>query len=416
MKSLTNSTDRRPTVGRLPLAKSPTGRGSVPRPKPMTRTVLPALLVALVAGGCGSSGSRPADQTSSAEAMGPLLGSADGRLVQVRDGDKLSTARGGRHATVPELLSLTYDPVEDRHYGLVQGEHDVSLVTFEGGKPDSLHTIGPVVVPGSPIRIAEAMAWDGAHGRLLVAASDRRHTPISRLLLAVDPATGEGHRLAIISGSEQNEADALEMVGGDLVMVDNVVGRGRLFRLDPETGVATPLGGSFEPMIEDLAWDPVSGQLFGISRQTAQILTLAPDHQAAARVMRVADATPAKGAPLSTRASASRRSDSPVKGWVAATEPIPERAKALFANDFEAGSASGWAKSVGAGPAPENETKQETAEATGEEVFTDDFETGSADAWAAVDGEETETDHDGDDHSHDQDEDEDEPPPHHRGD
>lgn len=357
------------------------------------------LLVPMILVGCSGSTSRPAQPSQTLDSPGMLVGSAGERLVRVRAGGRLAPAKGSWGSPFADLVSLAHDPSSGTFYGLAQAEHNVVLVAFVGTKPKELRTIGPLTGEGFTIRIAEAITWDAKGGRLLVAASRTRHTPISNLLFAVDPSTAEAVLLARIAGSEQNEADALAMVGNDLLMVDNVVGRARLFRLDVATGAATPLGGSFEPMVDELAWDPESGRLFGLARREGRLLALEPDHRAAPRVTVLSDYTLPQGEDLSTLASASRRGHSPSAGWVASAQPPPQGTTDLFADSFEDGTAATWSRneSLGASPPSDGEeaTSAETVgneageeEATGPEVFEDDFESGSADDWNATEGEE----------------------------
>lgn len=109
----------------------------------------------------------------------------------------------------------------------------------------------PITVPSETVFFLEGGTWDPAGDRIYVTASLDGAIPadaLSESLLAVDPSTAVGTRLATITNTNDGELDAITVVddvvyGTDAFVASCPMSDGRrctaLYTLDTSTGVAT---------------------------------------------------------------------------------------------------------------------------------------------------------------------------------
>ena len=300
-------------------------------------------LVPLIALGCSVGGGRKSPTSS------PLVGSVGTQLAEwtlKNDDSQVQAARLGPldDPTLARVTALAFDPEGEVFYGVVGTDRSVELVRFDRKRPTELTRIGPIQVkPRGTMApwVAEALVWDPQEGDLLVAASKLRHTPISSVLLRVDPETAEARIQSEIQGTEQNEADALALAGDTLLAIDNVVGRAKLYWIDLETGEARALGKSFTPAIEALAFDADTGSLFGIARGPGQLVRLVPGDDGTPRVLEVHPLA-AEDASGVTLTSTSGPGDAP-SPWPGEVPQGPE----IFDDGFESGTTGRWSRDGG---------------------------------------------------------------------
>lgn len=292
------------------------------------RLFLTVLIAALAAGACSS---RPAGDR--------LLAIDDGRLAAFHPAKGLRTLADD--PLTADLTALAHDPESDRSWGLTRHRYTPRLV--EIGRDGTVREVGPLQAEGIVVRVADAITWDGRGNRLLVTAGTDRFA--SSYLLPVDPATARARRAIPITGSIQNDADALARVGDVLLMIDNGVGDARLYTLDPKSGEATAVGEAFEPAIGALAFDTKDGVLYGLDRELGTLLRLVPGD----------DGRTPKVAPV--------EASGPLTAVASTTPWHRGRGRA---------GAWQWSKQQGSQPPPS---------AAGPEVFGDDFESGDTEAW-----------------------------------
>jgi len=280
----------------------------------MTTKTLPALsLLTLLATGCASSGAGGPSGD-----LPPLFGVAGRQLVglepatgAVDDSAEVSGVEG--------IATLAYDPGSGTAYGIADADTEPRLMALRAGE---VREVGKIELPpGSSTRI-DAVAFDPGTGRLYLTAGNAL---LADHLVTVDPETGMVGSFLRISGTAQDEVDAMAFAGNALYAVDAVLGESHFYRLDPETARATRIGGPYPGEITDLAFDATRGRLVGtvaadrrmVALTTGGTLTeLGPTHAEAdldGALLRALDAAyPANGAPY------------------------------LFSDSFESGDLSAW--------------------------------------------------------------------------
>ncbi len=227
--------------------------------------ILCLVALSLLAVGCASLGKRR-DTTPEIE----LVGVSGSHVLAVGAADGAATLIGSTEE-LRDVGALTYDRASGTLYGVNDHTRLPTLITIDLATGEAT-VIGPIAPPRSKLTRVEGLAFNPVDGTLYAAGGKSAFA--SNRLLRVDPATGAAHELARVSGTLQNEIDAMAFADGVLYATDGVAGSTVLYRIDPATGEATALGEPFTQNVTDMDYYPDIYRLFGTIGARRQLVIL----------------------------------------------------------------------------------------------------------------------------------------------
>ena len=206
-----------------------------------------------------------------------LFGVEADNLVTIDTATGVRTVVGPVGAGFGVIQGMAFDPTVDKLFAIgnsitdgmaVPGPRLIELDRSTGQATE----VGPLIhsIVGQ-LAIAEALAFNPGDGLLYGAGSNAGSPPnsFSNLLFTVNPATGAATAVADVSGtifSGGKDVDSLVLADGTAYVTD--CSFCTLHTLNLATGVATPVTTDTTLLgfdaINDLAFDPAAGTLFGI--------------------------------------------------------------------------------------------------------------------------------------------------------
>lgn len=184
-----------------------------------------------------------------------------------------------------DLAGLTYDPSSDDLYVVANARTNPLLVQIDrlSGQMTSIGSIDQLS-PAINFRLIEAMAYNPADGKLYAAGYELNVQDgwyFSRRLMQVSTLTGKATVVSTITGTCQDEADALAFAftsatkySLDVCQSTNAVTG--LYALDLATGVSTLIGYNDLPGGATLAVHPTTGKLFAVAPSDRKLYCVNP--------------------------------------------------------------------------------------------------------------------------------------------
>ena len=156
---------------------------------------------------------------------------------------------------------------EDGNFYTIANTHAPRLIRIHLGT-ETVTDIGPITLPGKIVRLAESITYHPDDNKLY--ASLGTLSPLSKLLVTLEPTTAEGTLLSTINAASSDDIDALVTIDGDLIMDDTISGvptTSFLYTIDdPLTGSTSLIGPGDGVHTNDLAYLDQSETLFGVHR------------------------------------------------------------------------------------------------------------------------------------------------------
>jgi RHS repeat-associated protein len=177
---------------------------------------------------------------------------------------------------LPSWGALDWHPQRAKLYGIPTQTTDPRLAILDPAT-GAVEIIGPIVLDGAQVGFVEGMAFDPHSGGLVAAVSVDPPTPdfTSELLVSLDADTAVATRIAPLAETSdrttqlrpgEGDADDIEFVGAQLVLVDASGGTGFLpssfVRVDHETGATEIVVDGDPSNLNTLAYDDSTGILF----------------------------------------------------------------------------------------------------------------------------------------------------------
>ncbi len=232
------------------------------------------LTLTMLLGACASTGARRTPPASTGPEPG-LYGLRGGELIRVDPAGSGSAAGAGSSAPLADVTALTYDPHAGRFYGIAGASSEPTLIAVDATTGEA-EVIGAIEVRGLDINLAEAIAFHPGERELYGAGG--KSSFASSILFVIDPATAEGHQVARVRGTIQDEIDAMAFAGDVLYAIDGAGGSSALYRVDAITGEASRIGQPFSGTVTDLAFDPAARRLFAVPSGAGEpLLALSPE-------------------------------------------------------------------------------------------------------------------------------------------
>ncbi|MGB0385326.1 MAG: SBBP repeat-containing protein [Ardenticatenaceae bacterium] len=172
-----------------------------------------------------------------------------------------------------DIRELTFDSNTGTLFGVADGSTDPKLIRIDRATGDTT-LVGPIHIVGEDIEIAESLAFNPVDGLLYGAVG--LVYPYSNKLVTIDPTTGAATQIALITGTVNNEADALLFVNDILYAVDVNDLPSYLYTLDQNTGIATLIGHIGFNYVGDVTYNPETQTIFGSAHPDRLLITISP--------------------------------------------------------------------------------------------------------------------------------------------
>ncbi|MBK8923227.1 MAG: choice-of-anchor D domain-containing protein [Saprospirales bacterium] len=159
------------------------------------------------------------------------------------------------------IRHLNYDENTGKFYGIIDPFNNPKLVCIDrnSGQTTLVANIDITSPSFVDVRLLEAFAYNPSDG-MFYGAVGNQPVPISfssNRLVRVDPATGNATQLAMITGTLQNEGDAIFFINGVAYLLDgNGITNNYLYILDLNTGVTTLIAQTNFIFGQGFAYDP----------------------------------------------------------------------------------------------------------------------------------------------------------------
>ena len=233
-------------------------------------TILRLLLVAVTALVMACAGNRPPEPPVERNVL-RFLAVSDDRLLLITP----PSSEPRLLATSPllqDVSALAFNASSDTAYAIADASTAPLLLQIDL-RSAGVKALGRIELPPTSTRTADAMVFDPAGQRLLIAAGSRG---LSNELLAVDPGSLAVTRLGRVRNTPQGEVDGLALARGVFYAIDHVSDQTYFFELRPGGPEFSALG-RLPGKITDLAGDPGSGRLFAVVDGRLAVLHLSAE-------------------------------------------------------------------------------------------------------------------------------------------
>ena len=222
-----------------------------------------------------------------------LYGVIGNELVSINTTTALATSVGAFNNALTPVSNLAYHPGTGQLLGVSTSTSAPNLVELDP-ITGAATVIAPIVLsPTNTVAgLLEGLAYNPADG-LLYAAIDSLSPPTSfrsYIFVTIDPATAIATKIADISGTCNQEADAMIWNNGSMFTTDGCPNPNNFYKVNPLTGFSTFIGVTGVLGVGDFAFNTLTNlqygydtnrQLWTIDTTNANISVIGNTHTAA---------------------------------------------------------------------------------------------------------------------------------------
>jgi len=207
-----------------------------------------------------------------------LYGIIGNNLVIIDETTGNATLVGSMDSTLEPIENLAYDPINDNLYAIANFSKNPKLISIDRSN-GMASIIGDINFPTHDVGSGEGLAFNSLDGKLYAslgitppvdAYNSNRLSTLNNISITALEATQQ----AIITGTCENEADALEFNSNILYMLDscNNTSAVKLYTINYTSGISTFIGDlSVALRIRDLAWNRNSNKMYGATSNPTKL-------------------------------------------------------------------------------------------------------------------------------------------------
>lgn len=205
-----------------------------------------------------------------------LYGVIGNELVSISTTTGLATSVGAFNNSLTPLGNLAYHDGLGVLFGIANVTSTPNLVSLNPATGQATVVAPLILMPsGTPVGLQEGLAYNPQDG-LLYGSLDTLSPPtsfVSHIWVTIDPATGFATKIADITGTCNDEADAMDWMNGSMFILDGCPNPNILYKLNTTNGAANQLGITGVQGVGDFAYQASTGLMFGYN-SNRQLFTI----------------------------------------------------------------------------------------------------------------------------------------------